>query len=103
LLSKFVNNANSNFCRILKWEECEKSPGIDIHPAVNKFTNENNILKIYLCGADIDAYVLSSVYEGFDLGYDIEILKDFSLSSFGPELYCLAIKIIKKNLEQLKI
>ena len=124
LFSKFVNDANSNFYKILKWEECEESPDIDIHPAMAKFVNknnvfekltfsifkskmadffiENNISKIYLCGTDIDACVLSSAYEGFDLGYDIEILKDYSLSNFGSELKSSAIKIIEKNLEQLK-
>ena len=125
LFSKFVNSPDSNFYKILKWHECEESPDIDIHPAMLKYTNEsnvfektsfsvfkskmadffvdNNISKISFCGADIDACVLSSAYEAFDLGYDVEILKDYSLSNFGPKLDSSAIKIIEKNLEQLKV
>ena len=125
LFSKFVNNSDSNFYKLLKWKECETSPGINIHPAMSKFVNKNNVFdkstfsifkskivdffaehnisKIYLCGVDIDACVLASAYDGFDLGYDIEILKDCSLSSSGLELEEPTIKIIEKNLEQLKV
>ena len=58
---------------------------------------EHNVSKIYLCGVDIDACVLASAYDGFDLGYDIEVLKDYSLSISGIELEEPTIKIIEKN------
>jgi nicotinamidase-related amidase len=63
------------------------------------FFAEYNVSKIYLCGVDIDACVLATAYDGFDLGYDIEVLKDYSLSSSGLELEEPTIKIIEKNLE----
>ena len=43
LFSKFVNNSDSNFYKLLKWEECETSSGIDIHPAMAKFVKKDNI------------------------------------------------------------
>lgn len=46
------------------------------------FLKQKNINKIYLTGIDIDACVLASAFDGFDLGYDIEILQDFLSKSF---------------------
>ena len=61
------------------------------------FFAEHNVSKIYLCEVDIDACVLASAYDGFDLGYDIKVLKDYSLSSSGLELEEPTIKIIETN------
>ncbi|APC91634.1 MULTISPECIES: isochorismatase family cysteine hydrolase [Francisella] len=120
VFSKYVNNLKSNHYKILKWHECQESPDIDIHAELLEFTNsknvfeknsysifkstmldffkEKNINKIYLAGIDIDACVLASAFDGFDLGYDIEILKDFCLSHFGKGFKGSALKIMQKNL-----
>ncbi|MBK2143493.1 cysteine hydrolase family protein [Francisella tularensis] len=120
IFSKYINNLKSNHYNIFKWEECQNSPDIDIHPELLEFTNsknffekntysifkstmlnflkQKNINKIYLTGIDIDACVLASAFDGFDLGYDIEILQDFCLSHFGEEFKHSALKIMHKNL-----
>ena len=43
--------------------------------------------------------MLYSVYEGFDLSYDVEILKDYLSSHFGLELESSELGIVEKNLE----
>lgn len=121
LFTKFVNREGSNYFKLLGWKKCLGSPDTDIHPALAKFVNDsnlfekasysifkskgfpdflkhNNISKLYLCGIDIDACVLASAFDGFDLGYEIHILKDLSLSHSGKKLDKAALEIIKKNL-----
>ncbi len=123
LFTKFVNYKNSNFFKLLNWRKCLCPPDTDIHPVLVKFINDNNLFKkasysifksdklvkslkksninqIFLCGIDIDACVLSSAFEGFDLGYQVHILKDLSLSHSGKKLDSAAFEIINKNLEK---
>lgn len=121
LFTKFVNREGSNYFKLLNWEKCLGSPDTDIHPALEKFVSDsnlfekasysifkskgfsdflkrNNISKLYLCGIDIDACVLASAFDAFDLGYDVEVLTDLSLSHSGKRLDNAALEIIKKNL-----
>ncbi|OIN84113.1 isochorismatase family cysteine hydrolase [Francisella sp. TX07-6608] len=121
VFSKYVNDLKSNHYKLLKWDECQNSPDIDIHIELLEFSNSENVFekntysifkskmldffkaknisKIYLVGIDIDACVLASAFEGFDLGYDIEILQDYSLSDGGKELNEAAIRIINRNIQ----
>ena len=121
LFTKFVNREGSNYFKLLNWEKCLGSPDTDIHPALEKFVNESNLFgkasysifkangfsdflkqndvrKLYLCGVDIDACVLASGFDAFDLGYEVEVLTDLSLSHSGEKLDNAALEIIKKNL-----
>ncbi len=118
--TKFVNNKNSNFFKLLNWKKCLSSPDTDIHPTLSRFVNKNNLFekatysvfkcdklvkilkknninKIFLCGIDIDACVLASAFDGFDLGYEIYILRDLCLSHSGEKLDSAASEIIRKN------
>ncbi len=121
LFTKFVNRENSNFFRKLKWKKCTAPPDTDIHKLLSRFASKKNafekstysafkskkftgflrkhrIRKIFLCGIDIDGCVLASAYDGFDSGYDIEILEDLSSSHYGKDMAGAALKIIRKNL-----
>lgn len=121
LFTKFVNKEGSNFFKKLNWKKCTGSPDTDIHSALVKFVNKNNVFekstysifkceklakflknnkitKLFLCGIDTDGCVLSSAYDGFDIGYDIEIFKNLCLSHCGEKLNNSALNIIEKNL-----
>lgn len=121
LFTKFVNREGSNYFKLLNWKKCLDSPDTDIHPALEKFVNDSNIFqktsysvfkskgfsdflkrneitKLYLCGIDIDACVLASAFDAFDLDYEVEVLTDLSLSHSGERLDNAALEIIKKNL-----
>ena len=103
------------------WIGKSVSVRLDIHPALEKFVNESNlfekasysifksnefanflkrnqITKLWLCGIDIDACVLASAFDAFDLNYEVEVLTDLSLSHSGERLDNTALEIIKKNL-----
>lgn len=69
-----------------------KADGLD------NFLKRNQITKLFLCGIDIDACVLASAFDAFDLDYEIEVLTDLSLSHSGERLDNAALEIIKKNL-----
>ncbi len=121
IFTKFINKKYSNFFKLLNYKKCRSSPEIDIHPALLRFTNENNVFNktsysifkskklvtflkknkintIYLCGIDIDACVLASAFEAFDRGYKVKVLESFAKSHSGEEFDKAAQKIIKKNL-----
>lgn len=121
IFSKEVNNKDSNFIKLLNWQKMLSSPDTDIHPILsdlakpnntfvkstfsvfkNKkfpdFLKKNKITKLYFCGIDIDACLLATAFDAFDLGYDFEILRDLSKSHHGKPLDDAALKIIKKNL-----
>ena len=123
LFTKFINQKSSNFFKILKWKKCLNSPETDIVGELSKFVNENylfkkssysifksrefvnfldknDIDKLFLCGVDIDGCILASVFDGFDLGYDIKIIEDLCYSSSGKELNKAALKIIRRNLQK---
>lgn len=122
LFTKFVNNSSSNFYKMLSWTDCEKSPDTDIHPILAHLVTGNNVFekstfsifksnladflidqnitKLYLCGVDIESCVLSSAFDAFDLGYNVEVLKDFSFSNAGVDLYNSTVEVIKNNLER---
>ena len=121
LFTKFLNREGSNYFKLLNWKKCLSSPDTDIHPALEKFVNENNlfekasysifkskkfvdflrknqITKLYLCGTDIDVCVLASAFDAFDLGYEIEVLIHLSASHSGERMNKAAQEIIKKSL-----
>jgi len=123
LFTKFVNTKNSNFIKVFNWKKMMSSPEIDIHKTfsklitknnvfkkntysvfkskeLTKYLNSNNIKNIFLCGLDEDACILASAYEGFDLGYKINVLTDLTMSHCGKKFENAALKIINKNIQQ---
>lgn len=120
LFTKFVNHEGSNYFKMLNWKKCLGSPDTDIHFALGRFIDKENVFekasysifkskglsdflkrnkitKLYLCGIDIDACVLASAFDAFDLGYEVEVLTDLSSSHSGEQLHNAALEIIKKN------
>jgi len=123
LFTRFVNNEDSNHFKHLGWEKCRTAPETDIHPVLQEFVGETNVFakagysifkcsefaqflkkkkiqKLFLCGLDIDSCILASAFDGFDLGYEMHILKDLSSSHSGEELQNSALKIIEECFER---
>lgn len=121
LFTKFVNNRNTNFYKLLDWKKCLRSPETDIVSPLTKYTDKSNIFeksgysifkskgllnfiqkykitKFYLCGIDTDACILASAYDGFDLGYEMVVLKDLCRSHYGEYYHESAFKIVENNL-----
>lgn len=121
VFSKFINSESSNFVKKLNWNKYKKSPDIDFVNELYKialknhifekstysifkakkfanFLNQNKISKLFFCGLDLDACVLASAFEAFDLGFDFEILYDLSGSSAKININNSAKQIINRNL-----
>ena len=121
IFSKFINSESSNFGKKLSWNKCKTPHEIDIVLELSEialknhifekstysifkskqfvdFLSQNKISKLYFCGLDLDACVLASVFEAFDLGFDFEILYDLSGSSAKIDIDDSAKQIIKRNL-----
>lgn len=108
--TKFINKPSSKFVRHLNWKGCMKPEEIEIVDELKNFTNKknlfeketysafkskelmnfienNSISQIFLCGLNIDACVLASAFEGFDLGFKIHIIKKLTNTFWGPKEY----------------
>ena len=122
IFSRFINSENSSFTQKLNWKEGNHSPAIDIVPELSElalknhifekstyslfksknvvtFLAERNISKLFFCGVDLDACVLASAFEAFDLGFEFEILVGLTGSSAKDDLNVSAKHIIKRNLQ----
>lgn len=122
IFSKYINLPLSNYFKKLNWKECVKSPDIDIAPELYEialrnfifkkntysifkakgfinFLKKKKIKKLYFCGLDLDACILASAFEAFDLGFDFEILENLTDSRIKSNFKC-AKKIIKRNFKK---
>ena len=115
---------SSNFQTILNWKGPTKSPEIDLHPKIAPFSSRDvvfekttysafksksfknfigrhRITDIDLCGINIDACVLATAFEAFDLGFKTRILEDLSsVSSLKQKFSDAAKTIIARNLRR---
>ena len=114
VFTKFVNDINSQFYKILGYNGCLNSEDrrivIDtnnnkiiekkIYTALNQelvqFIEENNIGIIYLCGIDTDACVLKTAIDLFENNYNVKVIEDCSMSHSGIEFHEYAIKMLEK-------
>lgn len=120
----FRNDPSSNFHKILHWHKAMESPGIDLHPALEQFSNadntfekltysafkvpafvdylkRHNITELDICGINIDGCVLSTAYEAFDLGYKMKIIENLSsVASERQDYEDSAKTIIARNLKR---
>ncbi len=126
LFTKFINKENSSFVKILGWNKMFSSPETDIVPAFQRLINkenifekstfsifkskkflkfliENKINRIFICGFDTDACILSSVFDGLDLGFDVKVIEDLCASHHGKKFHDYAIKILKRNSQKIVI
>ena len=112
--TKFINNENSIFYKVLNNKGCilESDRAIvldttnykvfekEIYSAVNdelkKFIKNNNIDTVYLCGIDTDACVLKTALDLFEQNVKEKLLKEYSMSHSGIEYHNCAIKILEK-------
>lgn len=123
VFTQFINHPNSHASINFNWLENQTSPEIDICNELKKYSNTNNtfikdtysafknkvfrnylknnsIQKLYICGFDSDACVLATSYEGFDLGYKIEVLENLTASTKGKKYYDSALMIIQRRIKQ---
>jgi len=122
LFTKFINNEQSSLSRHLNWNQCSSPPDTDIVKSLSKFAKRNNtfekntysafklkafskflqdnsVTDMYFCGLDIDACILASAYEAFDLGYRTRVLSKLTLSHCGKTFEENALRIINKNIQ----
>lgn len=114
VFTKFINDENSNFYKVLNYKGCinemDRNIVIDtknykviekrIYSAYNdelkKFIFDNKIRTVYLCGIDTDACVLKTAVDLFENNIDVKVIEDCSMSHSGLEYHNSAINILKK-------
>jgi len=122
VLTKFINKKGSNFFKLLNWKKMLSSDETEIHNSLIKFSDKKNVFaktsysifkakglneyleknkisSLYLCGINTEACVLASAFEGFDLGFDVKIIKELCSSNSGTSLHNSALRIIEKCIE----
>ena len=114
VFTKFINDDNSNFYRILNYKGCmtEKDRNIVIdtknykiiekrvytayNDELKSYIDSNNIKTIYLCGIDTDACVLKTTLDLFENNLDVKVIEDCSMSHSGIEYHNSAINMLRK-------
>ncbi len=114
VFTKFINDENSNFYKVLNYKGCmnekDRSIVVDtkgykiiekrIYSALNEelklYIDTDNIKTIYLCGIDTDACVLKTALDLFENNYDVKVIEDCSMSHSGIEYHNSAINMLKK-------
>ncbi len=123
LFTQLINNPKTNYVKLLNWRKVMNSPEIDIHQDLARFVNDRNlftkqtysifknkkfvkfltknkITDLYLCGIAIDACVLATAFDAFDLGYKVKILKGYTSSHGGRKFVSAATSIIDRNIQK---
>jgi nicotinamidase-related amidase len=121
IFTRFLNHVGSSFCKRLHWDLCLSKKDQAIVPELAdlaeknivfekktysifkvkefiKYIDENEIKKLYFCGVDLDACILASAFDAFDLDYDYEILFDLTKTSAHKTIEESAKRIIKRDL-----
>lgn len=112
--TKFINNKNSQFHKILNYNGCMTENGKSIvintnnyrvfekgiYTALNNelvnYIREKNIDTIYLCGIDSEACILKTALDLFENNYNVKVLREFCMSHNGQEMHNNAIIILEK-------
>jgi nicotinamidase-related amidase len=124
LFTKLKNIPSSNFFKILNWKKVTHAPATDLHPLLAPFANgqntfekttysafkskaftdyliKHNVGEIFICGINIDACVLATAFEAFDLGYKFKIIEELcSVASMRDDYEASAKTIITRNLKR---
>ena len=122
IFSKFVNHDNSNVARAFGWKKMQEPPETDICDELKEYVKENNVFKkdtyslfksksflkyleensisnLSICGFDTDACVLATSYEGFDLGFRVNIIEELTVSSIGKRYRDSGLTILKRRIQ----
>ncbi len=112
--TKFINDENSNFYKVLNYKGCMHENDREIvldtngYKIFNKRTytaltnelknyiKEKNINVIYLCGIDTDACIFKTALDLFENNYNVKVLKDYCMSHSGLENHNMAIILLEK-------
>lgn len=124
LFTKFRNDPSSNFHTLLNFTDVTQSPDTDLHDELLPFVtdentfekttysamksqelmeylSEHNVRELHLCGVSLDACVLATAFDAFDLGYDVSVLDNLcSVSSARDDLVPAARTIINRDLRR---
>jgi len=122
LFTQFLNNKNSNWVKILKWNEMLTLREAKISSELQKFLTRKNVFvketkfsvfgvdkfrlfiqknkikKIFICGMDTHACVFLSAMDAFSNGFEVKIIEDLCVASHGKKFHNMAIKLLKSNL-----
>lgn len=112
--TKFINDINSRFYKVLNYKGCirdyDRKIVLDtgdnkifnkkIYSAVNDefktYIKENDINSIFLCGIDTDACVLKTAVDLFENNIDVKVIEHCCMSHSGKKYHHYAIKMLKK-------
>jgi nicotinamidase-related amidase len=119
LFTVFKNHKQSSFALQLDRHKCKMGEDLKLDDVFAPYIRENNVftkgtysvfknkafrdyigskeeISFDICGTDTNACVLASAFDGFDLGYRINVLGDLCASHSGNIFHDAAIQILDK-------
>jgi len=125
IFTKYMNHKDSNFVKNLNWKGFMNDKQTAIVDELEEFINSKNLYKKYtygsfvddkllrylkkneirqveLAGIDTENCVLTFARDAFDRGFKVIVFKNLSASHSSLELHKSALKIIEKNIGNVK-
>lgn len=124
IFTRFINNIDSSFVRLMNWHKFTTSSEIDItdellpfaekvfdkHGIYSAFTNEfskyiesNDIQKIYLSGIATDGCILKTAVDCFERGIEPVIISEACASHGGEEIHNAGLTLLKRFIGENQI
>ena len=117
LFTKFLNEPESPFERILGWDRLKDSPETDLVPELQEFARKvfvktgysafqaqgfeeylrvNKLKDLYIVGIDTDVCVLKTAVDAFEKGFHPRVLTDYCASSRGLKMHKAGLSVLKR-------
>jgi nicotinamidase-related amidase len=120
LFTRFINNPESPYQRLLRWDGCAAPPETDLVPeltalakdgtvfdkhgltgmpdALTERLREDKFEHLSIVGIDTDMCVLKIAIDTFDLGIEPVILVDCCASTAGLQAHLAGLAILSRNI-----
>jgi nicotinamidase-related amidase len=120
LFTRFINSEESGYRRILDWQECSDSPGIELAEEVCRFADpdltfskpgyagipdelatyleEQQFDEVTIVGIDTDMCVLKVALDIFDHGIKPIVLADCCASTAGLQSHFAGLAVLARNI-----
>ena len=67
------------------------------------FLKNKSVVQVFLTGVCLEGCILASAFDGFDLGYNVKVIKDLCSSAYGQEAFESGFYIFQTFLPQLLV
>lgn len=120
LFTRFINDTDGPYQRLLDWHSCDSEPETNIVPELESFAqtdfvfsklglcgipddlteylHRQGIKRVFIVGIDTDMCVLKIAMDIFDLGIEPVVLTDCCASTAGLQAHLAGLAVLSRNI-----